>query len=546
MDDYQEFQPATPGFDDLYDAGEDEDWAQYAIPADFIPLEQWADGPVIAAAGLANSSKLRFFIDRAYYLESEEDRLKYVADQANHFNTGTTVLRAIERQRDENVRLLLEEGANPNGVPLDKQVDMARRFRRFCNEDPDANPFESVRWNMNYMDVFLNDDEVGPVPSQTDPPYLRDDELVDRSKHFSPFWAAPHCLELDFSMDEALYHSVVMAGLATPEILDQLLEAGADTSAWREPLAHSLPHEAELLPSQLCISTPLHTAIATGNMTMLNALLDRGLSPNARAIITGSQALTPMQYAIVIGDIETYFLLRDKGADPDIRTPVFNVHVLHFAAAMLSIELLKAVGMPLSKASTTTMDHTLLHIIALPFNRSEIEATAPKIKQSIHDERGMAASERVRSYMTTKWDKHGLGYSEGEPYRIYTAESEARFTENCRWGGTEQCHRGKNPKKWVRWAKDSAGDALRQEAVCKFLLKELDASMIGLPDKHGNTMLHYLAGAKAPNMPLIDWLELQGDGASVWRQAENRWGYTPQELYDDGRIARNEFRTSRM
>ena len=141
---------------------------------------------------------------------------------------------------------------------------------------------------MGDIGMYLDDDEIGSVPSQIIPPYLTDDELADRRRHFGPLWAVPCCFEIDYSMDEALYHSVVMAGLAATEILNQILDAGADTSAWREPLPASLPEETDLKPSEACISTPLHTAIATGNKAMLCALLDGGFSPNARAIISGS------------------------------------------------------------------------------------------------------------------------------------------------------------------------------------------------------------------------------------------------------------------
>lgn len=96
-------------------------------------------------------------------------------------------------------------------------------------------------------------------------------------------------------MNEALHHPIVMAELATNEILDQGLDAGTDTSAWCEPLPASLPEEADLKPSEASISTPLHTAIATGDKAMLCELLDRGSSPNARALICRSQASTPIQ-----------------------------------------------------------------------------------------------------------------------------------------------------------------------------------------------------------------------------------------------------------
>jgi hypothetical protein len=519
-----------------------EDWTQFVYPTDFIPLEQWHDGPVIAAAGLANSTKLRNLIDRSYYLEYEEDQLECVADQANHFNTGTSVLRAIERSRAENLSLLLDEGVNPNGVPLSKQIDMARRFRRFCY-DGLARRAESVRRSMDDMEMYLDDDEIGSVPSQINPPYLTDDELADRRRHFGPFWAVPHCFEIDYSMDEALYHSVVMAGLATPEILDQVLDAVADISAWCKPLPACLPEEADLKPSEACISTPLHTAIATGDNAMLCALFDREISPNARALISGSQALTPMQYAIVIGDLETYYLLRAKGGDPEIRTPVFGVHVLHFAAALLRMDLLKGVGIPLSKASTTAMGHSLLHIAALPFNWSDFENSAPKVKQSIHDERGMVASFRLCERMTKDWDDGGGACQEGQRHLAYKADYESKMEALYRYEGMERLERTKNPKKWTR---RKGEDCVQQEAVCKIIVQELGSSEIALPDKHGNTVLHYLAGAKFPNMPLIDWLKSQKNGASAWREATNSWGYTPEELYADAVFARNGPRAPRM
>jgi hypothetical protein len=77
-----------------------------------------------------------------------------------------------------------------------------------------------------------------------------------------------------------------------------------------------------------------------------------------------------------------------------------------------------------------------------------------------------------------------------------------------------------------------------QGDVCKFLVHEMRASEIGFPDKHGNTMLHYLASTRAPNESLIDWLKLQETGALMWQEAVNIWGHTPQDLYEDGQHAR--------
>jgi hypothetical protein len=68
---------------------------------------------------------------------------------------------------------------------------------------------------------------------------------------------------------------------------------------------------------------------------LTGCFIDSGISPNARALITGNQALTPAQYAITLGDLDTYTLLVERGADSSMTTLVFNVHALHFAAAQL-------------------------------------------------------------------------------------------------------------------------------------------------------------------------------------------------------------------
>lgn len=134
-------------------------------------------------------------------------------------------------------------------------------------------------------------------------------------------------------------------------------------------------------------------------------------------------------------------------------------------------------------------------------------------------------------------------HKEGQRHLVYKAEYKSKVEALYRHEGMESWEPTENPKKWIRRL---AEDSLQQEAVCKFLVQELGSGQIGLPDQHGNTVLHYLAGAKFPNIPLIEWLKDQEDGASVWREATNFWGYTPEELYADASFARNEPGTSRM
>lgn len=201
----------------------------------------------------------------------------------------TPLLRAIERKRLQNVPLLLEAGANPDGVPVDVQILFSRMERRFTsrpNQHPAAlcNPITA--------------DQVCSVHMQTAP--LSECELEERRGNgkCSPFWTEPHHYGIDHSSDEAMPHSVVRAGASTAEILDALLEYGADATFWRKPrnsTVDELQEEAELSPSALAISTPLRSAVAHDNMTMLLTLLERGFDPNARELAAGSQAITPAQ-----------------------------------------------------------------------------------------------------------------------------------------------------------------------------------------------------------------------------------------------------------
>jgi len=214
--------------------------------------------------------------------------------------------------------------------------------------------------------VNVDRDSVGTVASQIAPSWLTDGELAERRATVTQFWTAPSRIVIDHSQPISQWNSVVKAGAATPEILNQLLDADADIAAWCDPVCDTLPEEEEeVCASQACISTPAHVAIVSKDLVMLQKLFERGISPNARALIAGNQALTPSQYAIMLGDLEAYSLLLEHGADLSITTPVFNVHVLHFAVAQLRVDLLEAVGLAHAGAPVTSMSHTRLHVACL-------------------------------------------------------------------------------------------------------------------------------------------------------------------------------------
>ena len=483
------------------------------------PTSEPCDGPVIATAGLEDPSKFRELLDRAAMLK-EDEYYFCVINQPHDYKFISPLLRAIERQRLQNVSLLLEQEANPDGVPYDRQTAYARRYRRICFEDPLI---------LRDWEVDVDKKAVGTVASQTNPPYLTDDELAERRTTISQFWTSPNRIIIDHSQNIAQWHSVVKAGAATPEILDQLLEAGADTTAWCDPIGDYLPdEEEELLSSQLCISTPIHAAIAAGNRAMVQKLIDSGISPNARALIAGNQALTPAQYAIMLGDLETYKLLLENGADVSISTPVLNVHALHFAVAQHRIDRFDAIRLHSSGvAPVTNMGHTLLHIACLPFNSDQIQSSAPKISQSTHDVRAMSPKFRWSSRLSTTYNDVGE-----ESVKLSPQYREICFSEGV--SGR------KDPVSPWEWPRDPEKDHTKQKAMCRHIVASYrDGPKVRDSDKHGNNMLHYLASIRSPNTPLIDWAKQQDGGVCAWQNERNHWGFTARDLYEEGKAARS-------
>ena len=57
---------------------------------------------------------------------------------------------------------------------------------------------------------------------------------------------------------------------------------------------------------------------------------------------------------------------------------------------------------------------------------------------------------------------------------------------------------------------------------------------------HGNTALHYLAGHRVVNDGLVEMMKGCEGGEEVWKCQSNRWGFTPQDLWEDGKAAVEE------
>lgn len=446
---------------------------------EFLPQGSESDeGPVISAAGKADSAALIAILNKAQALPIS-DRSIYVLDQVHDAvldgHWDTPLLRAIAENRPGNVQALLRHGADPNGIPRGNMAEHARGYRRLTEqtlaEVSEQDGILALPWPLKEENVVSVAKQILPLS----------EEVVKKSTGISLFWTDPmfplRCIPCDPSS------SLVMAAeVATEEIFDMLYEAGASARFWKMDSQEATElfagaRESELESSALCLSTPLHGAVKTGNIPMLKALLTRGFDPNTRALIAGSRALTPMHLAITTGNMDAYAVLASHPkADVNLRTPVYGVHTLHFAVAYLMPEQLAVTDVPISNASITRLGQTLLHIASLPIDESCVQVLAPKVQQSLHFVREIAFTE---SYLLPQ-----------DPL-------------------------------------------IQQGAMCKYLINSLGTAEICKVDAHGNTALHYLAGSRCPATELVEWIRSREGGEIVWATNKNAWGWTPADLWTD-------------
>lgn len=387
-------------------------------------------------------------------------------------------------KRSENVRLLLEHGADLDGALRETQLFNAGLLRRFTTipymRGPElCNPPTA--------------EDVGSVSPEFIP--LTEDELLRRREEgrVSTFWAEPRKTRIEVPLENGLLNSVVQAGASTAAILDQVIDSGADISQWQGSVANELlSEEDELSPSALGISTPFHSAIAVDDMEMLQILVER-FDVKSRAMVSGSLALTPVQYAVAIGRMEAFRILRaHRDADLNLLTPVFGVHLLQFAVATLRTEILDALAddVPVSKVPATALGHSLLHVACLPYKKQEVQAS-PKIVESIHDTRNM------------RWTH----------FRLPVPDH----------------HRSQQ-------FRDLDHETSRQAVICKKIVEELGPEELQKPDFCGNTPLHYLASGRFSDEELIVWMRRKDGGEEVWMTASNRWGHTPRDLWEENEM----------
>lgn len=401
---------------------------------------------------------------------------------------------AIKARLPANVSLLLSHGADPNGLPLECFSYHSVGFLRFRHPRWSATTFPVVPPREDALAVL-------PHP-QTDP--LTEEEIDARRTTRARFWAEPS-MPVFGPGCEAMTALESAAAIGDVQIFDDLLDAGADTAAWKSEYPYkSIPSEPSV--SYLSILTPLHRAVEANQLIMIHHLLDLKFSPNNFPLASITCALSPAMTAIAGLNLPAYHLLAPH-TDPTLTTPIYNIHILHLAAATLSLDIFLQVAktIPLDTAPPTALLHTLLHIVCLPLNDNYINHHSAKCHASIHELRCLDRNTQNQTL-----------HPHPPPNQLL--------------------RRRPNPSLSTPSLPSLSSDHPAQTALLLHLLRHT-STPLSAQDTHGNTPLHYLAGHRIVNTKLLQILLNENNsfgGPSVWTGSRNRWGFTPKELFEEG------------
>ena len=489
--------------------------AAYQLTEDDVDASD-DDPPVIRAARNPNTLVLTAVLNEGIRLLNKGGLNKSSITHNFSANTQITgaihclynspLVEAINARLPQNVEILLAAGADPNGIRLRDLDDYSVRFIRGRIPTYDSYMVECPPRSkvLDAMEAHYLD-QLAPLTAR---------EVSDRRKTFSRFWTEPVLPTTFFRATPARTALETASSVGDPALFDQVRAAQPDDSWWRiDPTPPQLP--ADLTHSTLCTSSPVHEAILAGKTDMLCYLLDLGYSPNILPLAAPTRCLPPLAAAIALctpPNLEAYnILINHPMTNCALRTPVFSIHTLHFAAARLDLPLLQHIStshptMALGAASTTSLGHTLLHIVALPLTDDHINLFGPKIFSSIHD---------VRTLNAKRWAPNRL--------RI-------RHPAN-------RTHRVLLPL--CEETPEDREDARKQAEMVLWLLGS-GTQDVGAPDVYGNTPLHYLASAMRVDEELVGQVRASRGGEEVWRESRNELGYTPEELWQDGRMAVRE------
>lgn len=440
------------------------------------------------AVSSSKPQALRDFIHReALHVPTILDRP--VITETGEF-VDSPILCAVRHNRIENVRTLLSAGANPNGVPIDDMLRWAALNLGLNESEPNEGLNEdSLIVDMDHKALYsLVREKSDSIYFQDSEPRARIDEPVA-----NPFWhgVGSSCVQVSawlnsISEDFQPHHGtiplpslVIAARYASPEVVDLLLEHGADASFWTAKEQNTnLP--ADPTWSVICPTTPLHVAIKSGRHEMIEHLLQRGFNPNIYPILPLTGATSALQFSVIMSNVAgiTAFemLLQDDRSELPLPTPYLEVSISHLAVATLNQLLLERLFdlRMLDTSAVTKLGHTVIHIACLPGSDSDIKYynVNSAAQESVHDLRDLPGSR---------------GQLQHE----------------------------------------------QQRSVVLYLLGHInDASAwLSQEDWYGNTPLHYLASVHVPNRALLAELWSIEGVLDAWDTIENRMGYTPSNLY---------------
>jgi hypothetical protein len=479
------------------------------------------DTPIIRAAAKPNPAILEALLAHHAKASAKENlsyrertQLERLGPSATVCGTACNIFvspikSAIRAHLPHNLRLLLAAGASPDGIDRISISDYSVRWIRGRNFKDDVSSFVMCKPRA----IVLANAERKGIVHQLCP--LTSEELDERCHGFPRFWTEPNVPGQRLRMERALTALEVAAQVGDVESLDILRAAGADESAWVREVSLDEKQfqidEAEWSLSYLSTSSPVHEAIAAGQQSMLRHLLSTsGYSPNYRPYAAPTVALPPLSYAIArcnLSDPGVQKCLVDLLSHPklevNLRTPIFNIHPLHFATAHHDPDLLSWLETFIpggyEAAGVTALGHTLLHIAALPFTATQIVARNPDVAKSIHSARTLDST----------WIPHRL------PSPLHREFSTAELIGlGCKVSPMTEAQQ------------------LAQQGTIRVLL-EWGGVDVRAKDVEGNTALHYLAGTLNMSEDTIEMVRQMEGGEEVWEMSENCYGVTPKKMWGE-------------
>lgn len=422
---------------------------------------------------------------------------------------------AITAGLKQNIDILLQAGANPSGYPDRVFSQHAARFIRF--RLPKWYGYDTCdRWEELLPQLPPE------TPAQLSILTIQEIDARKREGCISLFWTEQNLpyanMRWEWNMWELATPLEFAVRIGDEETVDKLLDhPHCDVDGWLTSRTGKLDPIKDNAASCLCTSTPLHAAVSYRQTRLLRRLLDAQFDPNVLPAATPCSALTPLMLSIITEppNLEAFDILAaHRLTNLQLRTPVFDVHLLHFAAAKLDVSLLRHIlqHIPASqKMSVDTLQtaqwQTPLHVACLPLTDAQINCCSTAIWQSIHDLRTTnhfwRAAARTRLRAMDNLDFPG-------PHPPTYFDEQIAVVELLLNSPSNQ-HQ-------------------RQE-------QEGRAHAIAAQDVHGNTLFHYLAGHRAVNEELIERLRMSTGGETTWKTSQNCWGFTPELLWGDGKRA---------